>query len=374
MKTTLPLTSVLLTAVLVFSCKKDPLPEPHPEQSFEGVLKSGGDFAPVVNKKALVNSQTTSLPMDSGDWVCTTNTYDILQGDPDFPLYDPNVSVIYPGSLLQGATLGKATPDIIAVKRSAGDISIDLINGSWAVNAHVNEVKKSTISQALNDIISSNNEELPARFNFGYTQVHNNEELALELGVDIDIFGITAAGQLTTTDKDEYNHYLVTLKQTFYTMSFDIPSSYDELFDPLVKPADLAKYVYAGNPATYVSDVTYGRVFYLLLESTSSTAQIEGAINGSFAGLPIGANADINYLSQLDSVGLRVLAIGGSVNSTFAAINETQLNDLTYMLGQSADIKTGVPLSYVVRTVYDNKLVYNKLATQFDVTDCELVP
>ena len=38
---------------------------------------------------------------------------------------------------------------------------------------------------------------------------------------------------------------------------------------PEVTPEDLARYVGAGNPTTYISDVTYYRIYYMLIESTS---------------------------------------------------------------------------------------------------------
>jgi len=51
-------------------------------------------------------------------------------GNTGFPLFNPNASVIYPGSLLQGKSLKQATPDVIAVERAGGTVSYDLNNGN----------------------------------------------------------------------------------------------------------------------------------------------------------------------------------------------------------------------------------------------------
>ena len=88
MKTKLTLAALIFSLTTLMSCKKDALVEQESE-SFEEVLRKGGSFEPVVNKKQMLLTQTTSLPMDSGNWVCNTYEYDILQGEPDFPLYDP---------------------------------------------------------------------------------------------------------------------------------------------------------------------------------------------------------------------------------------------------------------------------------------------
>ena len=154
--------SVLIsTMVVLSSCKKDN--SINRDSSFEAVIKSGGEFTPFSNSKTLINQTTTSIQIDSGTWTCTNSTWNVIQGNQDFPLYDPNVSVVYPGSLLQGASLNNATPDVIAVKRGGGTVSIDIVNGSGAVYVNLNEVKKSRITQALNDIIYNNNNYFPCK-------------------------------------------------------------------------------------------------------------------------------------------------------------------------------------------------------------------
>ncbi len=373
MKKHLRIVSLFAIMLISFaSCKKDN--SLNDEISYEQVLKSGGEFSEFQNHKILINTTSTSVAVDSGNWNCTNSTYNVLQGNTEYPLYDPNVSVVYPGSLLQGSSLNSATPNVVAVKRGSGTVSIDIINGSGSVFVNVNEVKKSAITQALNNIINSNNKTMPARFTFQHELVKTNEELSLALGLNVEIFPVTAVANLSFSNESTSNHYLVELKQTFYTMSYDIPSSYNSFFDPSVKPLDLEKYVSPGNPACYVSDVTYGRVFYLLIESTSSKTEISSAINLSFDGSPISGNINANYLSSLENLSIKVVAIGGATTSTFSAINSSTLSSLTTLLAQSSDLKTGVPLSYVVRTVYSNRLVKNKLDLEYTINDCQLVP
>ncbi|MES2138523.1 MAG: thiol-activated cytolysin family protein [Bacteroidota bacterium] len=366
---------VLVAAGAMFtlnSCKKDTSPQDG--VSFETVLASGGEFASFSNQKILSNVSTSSVPVDSGTWNCTNSTWSVMQGNQDFPLYDPNVSVVYPGSLLQGASLNQATPDVVAVRRGGGTVSIDIINGSNSVYVNVTEVKKSLITQALNDIVNDNNEVMPARFTFQHENVKTKEELALSLGLNVEIVPVTVMANLSFSNNSTLNHYLVVLKQSFYTMSYDIPPSFDDFFDPSVTPLELAKYVSPGNPACYVSDVTYGRVFYLLIESSSSKMEISAAINVSFSNAPVSGNVDASYLSSLDDLSVKVVALGGETQSTFTAINAGSLSSLTNQLGNSADLKAGVPLSYVVRTVYSNKLVKNKLDVEYTINDCQLVP
>lgn len=365
-------TIALAGTLMTTSCKKDA--SPAEDLSYEEVLKSGGEFESFSNYKILTNNSTSSIPVDSGNFVCNNATWHVLQGFDDFPLYNPNVNVVYPGSLLQGGSLNQGTPDIVAVMRGPGTVSIDLVNGSNAVYVNLPEVKKSYITQALNDIIDSNNEVMPARFNMTHTEIKTQEELALELKVDVDAAPAEVGANFELSNEAGTNHYLVSLKQTFFTMSYDIPYTYDEFFDPSVTPMDLAKYVGPNNPACYVSDVTYGRVFHLLIESTSSVFKIKAAVNASVTGVPVEGEIDVNYLSSLENLSVKVISLGGGVTPTFSAISATTLNSLTTQLGKSSDIQAGVPLSYVVRTVYNNKLVKNKVDMEYTISDCALVP
>ena len=204
-------------------------------------------------------------------------------------------------------------------------------------------------------------------------EVHSEEQLALSLGVDFSAYGVAVSSELGFTNAYDYNRVLVKLSQSYYTMSFDLPSSYDDLFAPSVTPEDLEIYVGPGNPPCYISDVTYGRVFYLLVESTSSATAISSSINASFSAIPNApsANVSTSYLSSLDNLNIKLFALGGDATSTLYTIGSNNVNNLVTILGAAGDIETGVPLSYVCRAVNGNSIVSVNLATTYDVESCE---
>ena len=361
----------LLCAAIVFSflssCNKN-----NDNLSFQNVFENGGIFEDPMN------STTKSITVDTvvdGDslWACSTETYSIIQGLQEFPLFNPNSSVIYPGNLLQGGSLKNASPDVIVVDRAAGTFSIDIISGAWSNSAYVDEVVKSKVVQAMNDIIYSSSSSIPANISFSMQEVHSEQQMALALGVDFTAYGTALQGNLGFSSNSNYNRVLVKLSQSYYTMSFDLPASYDDLFAPTVTPQDLQQYVTPGNPACYISDVTYGRVFYLLVESTSSSSNITSSINASFAALPNSPSANVNasYLSNLENLNIKLFALGGDASTTLYTISSANVNNLVSVLGAAGDITTGVPLSYVCRAVNGNNIVSVNLATSYDVQFCE---
>ncbi len=367
--------AILSLIFLIFSsCKKDKNESPTLD-TFAKVIASGGDFPEVTQSEEPTDTTVSSEIINGEQWNCTTTTYDALSaggGNNGFPLFNPNASVIYPGSLLQGNSLKQATPNVIAVDRAGGTISYDLINGNTESYFDVDEVKKSTIQNAMNQIIANSPPDLPANFTFNYSQVQSEQALALSLGIDYNSAFTDVSSDFSFSSGSSLNRILVKLKQSFYTMSFDIPTSDAGIYAPNVTPSDLAQYVGPGNPAAFISDVTYGRIYYMLIESSSSYTEMEASINASFSGVVASAEANIDgsSLSSLDQLKIKVMAFGGDATSTLLTVGETNLGNLVDLLAESTTISTGVPISYVVRSVQSKQIVSVQLATQYDVTEC----
>ncbi len=363
----IPTLTIILISIFTISCRKKGA-----DKTFQSVLDLGGEFEDPINSNTKSTTIDTVINGDSL-WACSTDTYNVIQGMQEFPLFNPNSSVVYPGNLLQGGSLKNATPDVIVVDRAGGTFSIDILSG-WGLSASVTEVVKSQVASALNDIIYNQTySAIPSNISFSLEDVHSEQQLALSLGVDFSAYGVSVSSQLGFTNAHEYNRVLVKLSQSYYTMSYDLPSSYDDIFAPSVTPEDLEIYVGPGNPACYISDVTYGRVFYLLVESTSSATAISSSINASFSAIPNSPSANVNssYLSSLENLNIKLFALGGDAASTLYTIGNTNVNSLVSILGAAGDITTGVPLSYVCRAVNGNKIVSVNLATTYDVETCE---
>jgi hypothetical protein len=373
------MTIALLSAgVALNSCEQHCPTEPLSDDSFREALLVGGNASSNAVNKNTVISQTESPPVllpDGTYKVCTTKRINALAaagGDNGFPLFNPNASVIYPGSLIQGASLKNATPDPIAVRRAGGTVSIDIVNGSKGVYVQVEEVRKSTIAQAVNDILSQNTGVLPANFNFSAQIIQSREQLAIALGLDVSGAFASVEANFGFRSDQQYSRMIVKLTQQYYTMSFDIPTSLSQLFAPEVTPRDLAPYVGPGNPATYISDVTFGRVYYMLIESSSSELEVEASVKAAYSGAVtnVKGSVDVSYMQSLSNLNVKVMALGGEAASTIMTIGETNLRALVDLFAQSTDIRSAVPISYVVRNVGDNKIVATQLNTEYDLTEC----
>ncbi len=357
-------------------CKKDkPTPVNSYPEGLDALLIEGGGFNPVTIQETLSTPVIDEYSENGQRWRCTTVTHDVqdgIGGEDGFALFNPTAEVIYPGNLLQGTSLRQATPDVIAVKRAGGTISYDIIDGNLKSSFTVDEVKKSSVTDAMNNIIANATGTYGSDFNFSYVNIQSREQFAMEVKADYENSFLKLEGSLKLETDNSFNHYLIKLNQSFYTMSFDIPTNKNQLFDASVTAEDLAKYVGPGNPATYISSVTYGRIYYLLVESTSSINEMEAAISGSFNAIASGGSGSLNtsYLSSLNSLKIKMFAYGGDASGTLQTAGNMDLSVLASKLAAAGDIKSGKPLSYVVRSAYDNQIVSVQSAAKYDIKTC----
>ncbi|MEN8006044.1 MAG: thiol-activated cytolysin family protein [Candidatus Krumholzibacteriota bacterium] len=339
---------------------------------FTEVLNSGGDFEQPVPKNEVVEERSEPEPGPDGTfWVCSEKTYDFVGAPPEYAGFNANHNIVYPGNLLQGATLSSATPEPIIVRRAGGSISIDLLNGSSGVSARVDEMSRSKVRQAANDILAANTGVIPARFNVDTYKVQSREQMAASLGVNVSTLTTDFNARMSFESDTRYNRVVVVLNQTFYQMDYDDPVSDADVFAPEVTPEDLEPFVGPGNPAAYIASVTYGRRFYILVESTQTETEIEAAIQASYNAAAAGGSieAEATYVKDLSEVKVKVHAMGGdqalalnTFNGDFGAVRE--------FLTQGADYLTGVPLVYSLRALKDKRSIAVKVATRYTVKEC----
>jgi len=362
-------------------------PEPPGEPlTFEEVIALGGETEefpesrttdtlavsePVAEDRQVEDGGST----ESQRWICTTKTLSVLDGNGQFPLFNTNADVVYPGNLLQGKTLSNATPSPIVVERAGGTISYNLTNGNLSSTFSVDRVSKSSIQNAMNNIIANSGEEVPANFQLEIQEVQSESQLALEMGLNVSTFTTKVKSNMSFSTDRSYNRFLVKLTQSYYTMSFDLPTSLSQLFDESVTPEQLATYVQPDNPATFISSVTYGRIFYMLVESTSSSQEMEAKLNVSYGSFnnKVSGNVDVDSFQEMNNVKIKVIAYGGDSAGAISLAGERTIEDIAGRLEESTNIRTGLPLSYVVRSVErPDKIVGTSIATEYDVVECEL--
>ena len=346
-------------------------------QKLKEIINSGGKFPSTTEN---YNEKTVGSDINyegNTEWTCTTKTVKASAGaggDNGFAMVDPNADVIYPGNMLKGNSLDNSTPDPIIIERGGGAFSINIYDGNQNSSVEVASVTKSQVTAAINEIISGSTGVVPSNFNISIKSIESREQFAMELGMKMNTKFSSLESKLGYKAKSKKSSFLVKMTQGFYAISYDLPTSVDKFFAASVRPADLRPHVGAGNPPCYISNVNYGRIFYMLIESNSSKTEMEAEVKGAFNGVVYDVKGELKVekLSQLKDVSYSVFAYGGDSQSTLRAVGMTDMTKLMDMLAKSSTIGSAKPLSYVVRSVKTGKIVSTQLATEYGVVDCEI--
>ena len=105
------------------------------------------------------------------------------------------------------------------------------------------------------------------------------------------------------------------LTQSYYTLAFEPTGPF---FQESVTNADLNRYAGEGNPLVYVSSVTYGRIFYLLVESTAEEDSVDASLSASF--IFGGFSGRVRHVSHLADLNIKAFALGGRQESLIEGV------------------------------------------------------
>jgi len=362
-----------LILCLLAYCEKPTDPgDSEPKENITDLINSAGSFEVPEEKNEILNIDSSTVEIDGAEWICTTKTYSVVNCPDDYPNFNPNAEILFPGNLLQGKTLSQATPEPIVVKRGPGKVVLATLNASPVnLSEEVSEVTLGNMNDAMNKILARLENATPANFTYSRQEVQSKEQLAFEMNASFENLSFDAKTRLAFSTDKEYNRYLIKLNQSYFTYVYELPNSLEEVFAPEVTAKDLERYIQEGNPPAYISSITYGRIFYFLLESTSSKSEIEAALQASFDAAFSSGNfdANFNYLNELNEKEIKVFALGGDPKTALSATSGNP-SDLQNFIEKGGGISTGVPLSYNIRCLASNQTVYNKVATEYDVKEC----
>ena len=393
---------LLLSFLFMASCGKDdtgtdePTSEdptsqdPDSELTIAQVVANSADFDFFAESTTKTESSETTVTKEDYSkviggseveqrWVCTETEVDVLGGSADFPLYNPTSSVIWPGNLLEGKTLNNTLPKAITVNRGLGQITYNVVDGNNKVTSDPVVITEGSVNQAMNTIIDGNTE-FASNFVLDVKRINSKSQLAFELGLSVETLTTKVDGKFSYNSSTEVNSVLVELKEEYYTMSFVTPTSVEAFFDPSLTAEELQTKIGPDNPVAFIKSVTFGRIFYLLYESTSSAEEMEAALKGEYDGLVANGEAEtkLDVYNEFNDVTVKVIAFGGNSEATLGAsagiINGLEdLSKIVESLSKAGTKGSGKALSYEVYSLKDpDQRLSSNLATKYTVKKCEL--
>lgn len=289
---------------------------------------------------------------------------------------NPMSDILWPGSIVDGATIlsGEYVPIIAA--RAPLNISISLVNIEGDKSRTVQSPALSTMRTAVGEILAQNVTGATAAYvTHEISQVYSEEQINLALGASLTDGRFSIARQFDFSNSEILSRTLVKFMQIYYTIDIDLPAKPSDLFAPSVNWAQLASQISAATSPMYITSISYGRMALFSMESTYSAVEVSDAVEASVTAIEAGVNLAGEYADILQDTTIKATIIGGSGASAVLSIDGFEgLRE--YMLdgGNYNSDTAGAPMAYHLRYLSDNASGRVVMAQEYVVRSCvELV-
>jgi len=345
----------------------------------------------------------TVLTAANGDaWVCQNSERELKKNFDGFLAPGMTSGVLWPGALIQGATLIDGTPAPITLPRSPISISIDLAvpDPSRQVEAPTSATVQDAVASLQRDADSrlGDIDVVPARVDFAMSEANSTFQFMMDLGVyakgsvPAAMLGLEVPGKVSVGVSQEvglegsFQRHTIAVKllQPMYTISFADEEMREpvDFLDPSVTDAQVRQAEDRGvigpdNLPTYVKSVTYGRMLTYTMTSTfaAEASELQSATQAAFDLFKVGSASGGSSLTArqqliLSNSEVRVIAFGGSQESALEAIRTGQLDKFF----TAVPATQAVPIGYRVNYLKNSRVATLGLGTKYTQSQCTAVP
>jgi thiol-activated cytolysin len=325
---------------------------------------------------ALTNSESASQDMGDGcSMTCSQDTYLGTTQSDSIAAFNPNAGVLWPGSLVQSASLTDGILTPIPVKLAPGTIQVEGLSSSEP-NANfaepVTDVSSAGVAGAIQTILTRvAHPTTTASISYASREVHDLSEAAFSMGFSAHWLSGSAKGGLDFSTRSDTHRYSAKFVQRYYSASFSPTSA----LLCGVKKSDLEPHVPDGLSPVYVSSVDFGRMLFMTIESSADESTFRAALSVAYDAIAAGGTLDGNAAvkSLLESSSASILIIGGSATNAVRLLKANPISGLEAFLSSDAEFSAqapGAPISYTARYIGDSSVARVSFSTDYTVKNC----
>jgi hypothetical protein len=197
--------------------------------------------------------------VDGRTYECTAQRYEVTAEFDEQLTLNPTSDVLWPGAVVDGATIDTGGYVPIVADRDPLTISVSLVNIAGAQSRTVQDPKLSTVREAIAEILAQEvTGATEARVTFSIEEVHSESQLDIALGVTYKGGFGSVKNQFDFSRTDILSRTLVKFLQVYYTIDVDPPDRPSDFFAPWVSWASLERQISSKVFPMYVSTIAYG--------------------------------------------------------------------------------------------------------------------
>ncbi len=262
-----------------------------------------------------------------------------------------NSAAIYPGAMFEATAFTEGTEKTIDhIKHKSYNIAIHLASSTARESEETIEadedgyVSSATIINACSDLMRANeNVKAPLRFVFTTKEIKHKNELAIMAYGAFNGFGASVDLSFNLDEKHERRLHISKFWQKYYSITVDSKSIIPEEEKSKVK-----------NDDQYISEVSYGRVGFLRIESKYSSQTINAVLNGKYSGTGYDSavGGAVDYSDVASEMTITAYGEGGG-GDTFGTIQEF---DAWKKEAKWDPEVAQVPIGYKLKFLKDNSI------------------
>lgn len=274
-------------------------------------------------------------------------------------------AILYPGSLLRGESFINGNYEPLILTNSFNPVTLYLtING---VNVSIKKdalPKENEVSQTLTELKTGNSGYFPDNYiptNYTYDSEVVTTDESFKKIINLHVKSNFSSLVNSSFDYDYDNsavksssYVLVKLRQTVYSAGIDL-ANWTNWVEGNIKASEIGLY-----EPVYISNIDYGRVAYLLIETNKSAKDagkmVKGAVDYKIGKLTSGdnylKNEELKKLFNTKKINVSVL--GGPSNRV---TSYDEFINYMNLYGKEAIVSSSAPISYTIRRLKDNTKV-----------------
>jgi hypothetical protein len=316
-------------------------------------------------------------------YACTTTTYTASRNPEQLALFDLDRDALFVGALLQGRDYKLGSLKLLPIaERAPINIGVTLQNGQNI--ARTVQPTATAVNQAVGKIIEDAKNagtNIAGRVSFDGKITNSLIEAGLEFGGSVKYAKLVEAERnFKASYSGSTQTFVFYYIQNAYTVFMDQPASPAAFFTDAFTKAKLDDLVARGlvgpdNLPTYVSSISYGRVFRLQGTIKGSRAALETLFRANFDVSKISGSVSLKtYYNQVrDSLQLKAFGVGssGAVDQAItAALKNGGKQAVVDYLNTRVAVDEYVPISFSVRNLGDGSLARISDTLNYEVKQC----
>lgn len=308
---------------------------------------------------------------------CSRQTYSLADTPKEFVSIDPDRSVVWVGSLIQGRSHYQVgdLQELPIRERGPVTLSISLLRADNARTVPV--ASKDAVDSAIGDLVeraAAAGFRASSDVYYESTEAHSSSQVSLKLGLSGEYLGGAAESRLQIDKVGAERTLVAYFIQRAFTVSMESPARPSDVLGAGFTQARLDELkadslIGADNPPLFISSIAYGRVLMYKMTAKYERERIAAAIEASYRGVAggVAGYSEADLRKTLSEARIEVATFGGDVANVEALIRDGNLR--SYFTGDTS-LTAMRPISFELRRLRDRQIARISRTTEYAVKEC----